>query len=174
MAENHGSRRLQGMVYYYIVQDMGVHPRGPLGDSTAVVYGNGLNQEQLHRAYAGYYSLSRYWAYCQEGPPAFLPLEMCTEMQHVQCNVHWTRYWTSSINSVGGSSGQLDLISKFDEFARVLPISIPNVSRTCVPLAGDIVRTMRQKFMSTIPDHFFGPLPQKAPSPQNVPQVEEN
>ena len=164
LVEKHGSRKLQGMVYYYIVQDMETHPCGPVGDSTTVVYGNDLNQEQLHRAYVGYYSLSRYWAYCRKSPPALLP-QKCNETQHVQCNIRWTNYWASSINSIRGSSGELDLISKFDQLAREPPTSIPHVSRNCASHAGEVVRAVRQKFMSTIPDHFFGPLPQEAPGP---------
>jgi len=174
VVEKHGSRRLQGIVYYYIVLDMEAHPREPLGDSTTVVYSNGLNQEQLHRAYAGYYSLSRYWAHCQKGPP-LLPRGTCTETQHVQCNIHWKKYWIFTIKSTRGSSGELDLVSKFDEFARSLPASIPDVSRSCATHAGDVVRTVLQKFISTIPDHFFGPSPQKAPDPsQKSPQIKED
>lgn len=168
--EKYGSRRLQGVAYYFLLMYLDELPLQWTPNSTAPLFpsvADGLSQTQRYRLFLGQWSLSKFWDRCCAEFPIDLPLvSACHEKSHESCKVAWEATWdTLRIEADRTYPRKLDIVSKLLYMNAHGPggkldsgVHMPKhaICRAISPGPAD---SLLDELSRTMPDHFLGPLP---------------
>jgi hypothetical protein len=150
-------------------------PLEPNPGSTSMLLSSGPGDPIIQTLYAGYFSLSKYWERCTTGAPIPLPrFSGCPEAFHPRCVSYFNGAWVDAVKRVElKGSKKVDVLAKLTntqdillevgllapEYIRSRFSSLP-IHSECAKIAQGHCHTIWQGLVSTMADHFFGPLPE--------------